>query len=212
MEHDTPVRLGKGNEGLTGEKVMRADAQANRLQIVEAATRLIAEHGMGVSLRTVAQEAGVGIGTLYRHFPTRLDLGLGVMDGVAQRVEAIAGARDDEWAVEPARAWRACVTDLVAIRIGALVSQVASLRDELGDHVDHEGALAMRGRVLSAVEALLAKAKNAGLVDRQHTAEQFHIGLAVIGRPMPEPVEEDVAQVRTWLVGTYLRGLRPITE
>ncbi|MCK2237622.1 MULTISPECIES: TetR/AcrR family transcriptional regulator [unclassified Crossiella] len=50
---------------------MRADAQRNREKLLKCAVRLFSERGPEVALDAVAKEAGVGIGTLYRHFPTR---------------------------------------------------------------------------------------------------------------------------------------------
>ena len=50
---------------------LRADAQRNREKLLAAATQAFAEHGEDVALETVAARAGVGIGTLYRHFPNR---------------------------------------------------------------------------------------------------------------------------------------------
>jgi AcrR family transcriptional regulator len=52
----------------------RADAERNRARVLEAAHALFAERGEGVQLPDVAREAGVGMGTVYRHFPTRQDL------------------------------------------------------------------------------------------------------------------------------------------
>jgi AcrR family transcriptional regulator len=49
----------------------RADARRNRERLLAAARHLLAEQGMAASLEAVARQAGVGIGTLYRHFPTR---------------------------------------------------------------------------------------------------------------------------------------------
>lgn len=49
----------------------RIDAIRNREKLLDAATELFAAEGTGVSLETVAKRAGVGIGTLYRHFPNR---------------------------------------------------------------------------------------------------------------------------------------------
>ncbi|WP_283193836.1 TetR/AcrR family transcriptional regulator [Rhizobium sp. AN80A] len=50
---------------------LRADAQRNRAKLVEVASKAFAERGTDVSLEEIARRAGVGIGTLYRHFPTR---------------------------------------------------------------------------------------------------------------------------------------------
>ena len=79
---------------------MRADARSNRQDLVEAAWKLLAAEGPDASLRAIAQEAGVGIATLYRHYPTRDDLILGVVDEVQARVrEILAGARERTWVV-----------------------------------------------------------------------------------------------------------------
>src|SRR5580692_5088736 len=53
---------------------MRADARRSRTKLLEAATAAFAEHGADAPLDDIARRAGVGIGTLYRHFPTRTDL------------------------------------------------------------------------------------------------------------------------------------------
>ncbi len=52
----------------------RKDAQQNRAALVEAAREVFAERGLDAPLEQIARQAGVGIGTLYRHFPTRNDL------------------------------------------------------------------------------------------------------------------------------------------
>lgn len=52
----------------------RRDAQERRDKLIAAAQRGFAAHGVDASLEKIAREAGVAIGTLYRHFPTRLDL------------------------------------------------------------------------------------------------------------------------------------------
>jgi AcrR family transcriptional regulator len=51
--------------------VLRADAQRNRERLLEVAARVFSQAGPDVTLEAIAKEAGVGIGTLYRHFPTR---------------------------------------------------------------------------------------------------------------------------------------------
>ncbi len=53
---------------------MRADARRSHERLLTAATEAFAEKGAEAPLEDIAKRAGVGIGTLYRHFPTRLDL------------------------------------------------------------------------------------------------------------------------------------------
>lgn len=59
---------------LADEIPLRADAQLNKERILAAAEKVFLERGVGVSLDEVAKRAGVGIGTLYRRFPTREEL------------------------------------------------------------------------------------------------------------------------------------------
>jgi len=59
---------------MTADKPMRADARRNYERLLTEARRAFAERGVDASLEEVARSAGVGIGTLYRHFPAREDL------------------------------------------------------------------------------------------------------------------------------------------
>lgn len=59
---------------MTDDSPLRADAQQNRDKILAAAEDIFLERGANVSMNEVARHAGVGIGTLYRRFPTREDL------------------------------------------------------------------------------------------------------------------------------------------
>ena len=70
---------------------MRADAKRNRDRIVEVAREVFREQGYDASLDEVARRAGVGAGTLYRHFPTRDNL----MDALMQSwVDAVEQASE----------------------------------------------------------------------------------------------------------------------
>src|SRR5438477_6854756 len=64
------------------ERVLRADARRNRERVLEAARRCMAREGLDAQIEEIARTAGVGIGTVYRHFPTKEHL-----------VEALALAR-----------------------------------------------------------------------------------------------------------------------
>jgi AcrR family transcriptional regulator len=64
----------------SGGRRLRADAARNRSSVIDAARDAFARHGVTASLDDVARAAGVGPGTLYRHFPTRDELVLAVMD------------------------------------------------------------------------------------------------------------------------------------
>ncbi|MEU3373427.1 TetR/AcrR family transcriptional regulator [Streptomyces sp. NPDC006711] len=63
---------GKGTAGSAGSR--RKDARRNQQTLLEAAAAVFVESGVEAPVRDIAAEAGVGVGTIYRHFPTRADL------------------------------------------------------------------------------------------------------------------------------------------
>ena len=70
-----PTEAGEAGEGETLEgRPMRADARRNRELLVAAAKEVFSTQGASASMEAIAKQAGVGVGTLYRHFPNRLDL------------------------------------------------------------------------------------------------------------------------------------------
>lgn len=96
---------------MADENPLRADAQRNRERILAAAEEVFLEKGAGVSLDEVAKRAGVGIGTLYRRFPTREEL---LAAAYSARFLAFAEncrARDAE--LDPLNALRAYLEELV---------------------------------------------------------------------------------------------------
>lgn len=82
-----------------GARRPRTDAQRNRTHILDTAEQYFAEHGVGGSLDAIAKQAGVGPGTLYRHFPNRGALLAALLDARAdeleQRRRAIATEQTD---------------------------------------------------------------------------------------------------------------------
>ena len=94
----------------------RADAQRNREKLLNAAVAEFAEHGQDVPLETIAARAGVGIGTLYRHFPSRDAL---IVAAYQQEVDSLCSAKELV-ATMPAdqalRMWANRFTDYVATK------------------------------------------------------------------------------------------------
>ncbi|MBV9795544.1 MAG: TetR/AcrR family transcriptional regulator [Actinobacteria bacterium] len=76
----------------SGRPVLRSDAERNRAQIIKAARAAFAESGLEAPLHGIARRAGVGIGTLYRRFPTR---GALIAAAFAAEMEEFAAAVDD---------------------------------------------------------------------------------------------------------------------
>jgi len=79
------------------DRPMRADARRNQELLIEAAREEFTEHGGAASMEAIAKRAGVGVGTLYRHFPKRIDVVEAVYrTDVDQLVSAAAGVADLE--------------------------------------------------------------------------------------------------------------------
>lgn len=68
------------------ERPLRADAARNRSKILEAADRQIVVHGPEVRMEAIAEEAGVAVGTLYRHFPTKDTLVAAVVESHVEQI------------------------------------------------------------------------------------------------------------------------------
>ena len=73
----------------TPQRPLRRDAARNREQLLEAATQVFADEGLGASVEEIARVAGVGMGTLYRRFPTKEDLVLALVQALLAQVVAL---------------------------------------------------------------------------------------------------------------------------
>ncbi len=141
------------------DKPMRADARRNYEALVAAAREVFSTLGSEASMEAIAKQAGVGVGTLYRHFPRRIDVVEAVYRTDVDRLVAQADeclTAEDPWAglvswlqafVEYARAKRTFLT-------------------ELHEAFDKNPQLrvASRERIEGALSAVLARAQRAGAV------------------------------------------------
>lgn len=83
---------------------LRADAQRKKGSLIEAATKVFATSGVDAPIREIAAKAGVGLGTVYRHFPQRSDLIAAVMQTQVDACADAASALEKEY--EPGEALR----------------------------------------------------------------------------------------------------------
>ncbi|GAA3239215.1 TetR/AcrR family transcriptional regulator [Streptomyces thermocoprophilus] len=138
---------------MTQLKPMRADARRNYERLLKAAAEAFAEHGEGASLDDIAKRAGVGSGTLYRHFPTRQAL---LEAAYLDRIEAMA-ARAGELAdrLPPGAALEAWLHEVC---VGTV--QVRGMKALLGSAVADGGTAALNacGTPMRAAAARLVEA------------------------------------------------------
>ncbi len=132
----------------------RADARRNFDALLDAARDGFAAHGTSASLEDIARRAGVGIGTLYRHFPTRDAL---VEAVYVDEVESVVRAADEAGTLEP---WQALDTWLH--RFVSYIGTKKALVDGLNK--DSPVLLRCRDSLYGAGEPLLKRAQRAGVV------------------------------------------------
>lgn len=136
---------------------MRADARRNYEQLLAVAREVVTEQGAEASLRDVARRAGVGLGTLYRHFPTReallealLRAGFDALTARARALE-MSGAPD-----EALVSWLREAVAVAHNYSGAIASMVAAIADP--ESALHASCVTMR----AAGTRLLARAQAEG--------------------------------------------------
>jgi AcrR family transcriptional regulator len=139
---------------------LRADARRNREKVLLAARDAFAELGFGVPLDEIAARAGVGPGTVYRHFPTKEALFEAVIH--ARVEDLIADARGRSGAADPGAAFFAFL---------ARLGQEARVKRDLPDAIAVPGPL--QDALLQAIGALLSRAQRAGAVRRDVTTGEL---------------------------------------
>jgi AcrR family transcriptional regulator len=152
----------------------RSDAQRNRERILEVAKGAFTRHGADASLDEIAKQAGVGAGTLYRHFPTRDALIEAVYHSEVEKLAAAAGKFAAAMPpMEALRAWMLLFVDYIAAKhiIAPALNSVAGGPSRL-----YEGS---RSLVQGAIDELVKRAKKSGDVRRD--IEPFDLLRAVIG-------------------------------
>lgn len=181
---------------------VRSDAARNRQALIEVATRLFIAAGAGgePSLRLIAREAGVGIGTLFRHFPTREALVEAVYQDQVRRLTD--GADELLAAYPPAQAlrrWMDLFSDWLATKNGMLdtLRAMISSNKQLGS--GHT-----RAELLAAIDKILAAGRAAGDIGANATAEDIAAGL--IGISVVAPVTTSGEQAAR-LLDIFMNGL-----
>ena len=141
---------------------MRADARRNRQRLIEAALAAFAEHGADdASLDEIARRAGVGIGTLYRHFPTRQALLEAVyrsqVEALCAQAEEYSAQLGDASATDALARWLEALVAFAATKRNLTISMMSSLGGKNAEVVSSCSAM-----VREAVVPLLARAQQAG--------------------------------------------------
>ena len=160
----------------THERPLRADARRNRERVVEAARIAFAEGGVDLPMEEIARRAGVGIGTVYRHFPNKealLDALL--VDQISERLAITrrALARDDAW-----EAFRDLVREGSALQAEdqAYCDNLMARKNESRS----EAVIVLRDELHAEMGRLLDRAKADGAMRPDFTADDVPMLFASI--------------------------------
>jgi AcrR family transcriptional regulator len=176
----------------------RSDAARNRQTLVRAATAAVHREGANVPMATIAADAGVGIGTLYRHFPTREHL-LGYLTH-ASFEQVLANA-------EAAEANAATAAEALRHFIESAISQ----RNELvlplhgGPRLASDTTRVLREQVHQVIQQIIDRGRADGTITRDVTPRDIVVFGSMLAQPRPPDPGWDATCLR--LLATYLAGL-----
>jgi AcrR family transcriptional regulator len=150
---------GPDSEGGSIERPKRADARRNQARLIAAAREVFAEAGSGTSMEAIARRAGVGVGTLYRNFPQRIDLVEAVYSTDVQELSEAA-----KTAVATLEPWPAVAAFFEAFVRYARTKQ--TLMSELHQAFEKNPELRSHCRELidAAFDLVIDRAKEAGVI------------------------------------------------
>jgi AcrR family transcriptional regulator len=195
MEKDTDHRETESE----GSSPMRADARRNLDALLQAAMAVFAESGVDAPMRTIAAQAGVGVGTLYRHFPQRSDLIKAIIrrevDASVEAASTLASTHEPGAALA---SWMQSLVDLVATKrgLGPALHSGDPAYQALPDYV--------LGQLTPALRGLLDAAAAAGLVRAGVDASELLFACLRLATPASDG---DTAQARR-MVSLLVDGLR----
>jgi AcrR family transcriptional regulator len=180
---------------------LRSDARRNRERIVAAARKLFARDGVEASVEDITREAGVGMGTLYRHFQTKDELIDAVLEDALSDMVALAeaaAAEEDAW------------VGFTVFLERALQQQAANrgLRDVLATRADNAPRIAVkREHILPALRRVIERAHEQGSLRPDFAAEDLPLLFWASDRVMEATAEVAPDYWRRY-VALLLDGLR----
>jgi AcrR family transcriptional regulator len=190
-----------GGEPAGEARPMRADARRNYELLVAAAREVFAREGGSASMEAIARQAGVGVGTLYRHFPKRID----VVEAV-YRTDVDTLVHTAETAVADLEPWPALVSFLEAFVRYAQGKR--TFLNELREAFDKNPDLRLNllERVQGAMQLVVERAQDAGVVRTDVSGQDL---MQLVGPMCTNATLSEEQSTR--LLGMILDGLRKPT-
>lgn len=183
------------------EEVPRANrgpaaAAENRRALIAAAREVFAESGFAVAFSVIARRAGVGQGSLYRHFPTKLALAAAVFEDDIDEMERIAALPESTF-------------DDLLDRVVSQAAVSAALVDALSDQRDNAEVTGLGTRVVDVVDRMLARDIAEGRIDEGVTAYDAFIAVSMIARVIADAAPDQRDDIAARARRIAADGLRP---
>ncbi|HEV7648489.1 MAG TPA: helix-turn-helix domain-containing protein [Actinophytocola sp.] len=185
---------------------LRADAQRNRGQILDAARALFAQVGVDVPMEEIARAAGVGVGTLYRRFPDRDELIKAVsLDNLTRLADLARRAEQAE--PDPAAALTGLLQSALELRLGTAVTTVSPRAYQA---IQSSPAISeQRDEVIAAARRLLRRAQQAGTIRPDIGIGDTMLTLMLMSRLVPTTADDELGElVFRRLFALMMDGLR----
>lgn len=162
-------------------------ASENRAALISAARAIFADQGIDAPLSAVAREAGVGQGSLYRHFPSRNSLAVAVFQQNVDELEALAASE------------KTTLGDTLRVITEQAIVSTAFFEMIRAERPDAEDE-ALRQRVTTVLEAQLPRAHRDGLAPASTTTEDVLLAVAMLSGALAKAPRADRPQVavRAW--------------
>ncbi len=175
----------------------RADAERNLTALLDAARVVFMSTGVDAPAKEITDLAGVGVGTLYRHFPRRSDLVIAVLENEIDKCAAAAVELSAELAPwEALTEWVDRFTDFVGTKRGLAAALLS------GDPAFDGLPRMLLGRLEPAADELLAAARQTGVVRASISGSELMIAVALLCQPVPgEDQEYNERMVRLIVAG-----------
>ena len=190
---------------LIDDRPLRADARRNRAAIVKAARAVFARYGRSAQMDDVARRAGVGVGTVYRHFPTKDDLLAAC--AVDRFEELVVFARQAAEIDDP---WEAVATFVE--RGAALHAKDRALSELLSEAPRHMRDAAERSGLPGLIDALVRRAQDAGVMRADARWEDIPMCFCAAGHAGGPPRASSQRLVALVLAGLRAPAAAPLPD
>lgn len=184
------------------ERVPRADAVRNRAKVLAAAGEVFAELGLGAPVEEIARRAGLGVGTLFRHFPTKEALAVAVLDGMHEGLTEHL-QRALEMADPRAALFELCLT------LSRYQGRHIALAEKMAHTHPREASRAGREKVYECMAELVRRGQAAGYF--RPDIGPADVAVLIAGISQAALLDERGPHLRERYVTIIIDGLDPVS-